>query len=176
MPELVAPNLKYKDSFIEAVKEYQAEGLSNYIGISPDDLSNKFEQYLLDIKDAATGNNLPVGYVPHSVWWLVENDTYLGRVDIRHQLNDFLKNEGGHIGYDIRPTQRGKGYGKLILKLGLDKAKELGFSKILITCDINNVRSKKVIEANGGKLEDIRSTRPGQPDKARYWIQTSGKN
>lgn len=173
MPELVTPDLKYKQSFIEAVKEYQAEGLSNYLGISPDELSQKFDHYLLNIKDSASGKNLPSGYVPHSVWWLVEDDLYLGRLDIRHQLNDFLRTEGGHIGYDIRPTQRGKGYGKLILKLGLEKAKELGFSKILITCDISNTPSKKIIEANGGKLEDIRPTRPGQPDKARFWIQVA---
>lgn len=175
MPELVSPDLKYKDSFIEAVKEYQAEGLSNYLDIAPAELSANFEAYLQDIKDSASGSNLPPGYVPHSVWWLVENERYLGRLDIRHQLNDFLRNEGGHIGYDIRPSERRKGYGKLILKLGLEKARALGFSKILITCDINNQPSRKIIEANGGKLEDVRATRPGQPDKARFWIDTSDK-
>jgi predicted acetyltransferase len=171
MPELVKPHFKYKDSFIEAVREYQAEGLPNYLGMSADKLDDDFDNFLDDISDATTGTNLPVGYVPHSVWWLVEGNEYLGRVDIRHQLNEYLRNEGGQIGYDIRPTQRGMGYGKLILKLGLKKAKELGFTKILITCDITNLPSKKVIEANGGILEDVRPTRPGQPDKARFWIE-----
>lgn len=77
---------------------------------------------------------------------------------------------GGHIGYDIRPSQRKKGYGKAILRLVLPLAKELGINKVLITCDVTNIASKKIIKANGGDLEDTIPDSNGLPDKHRFWI------
>src|SRR6185369_17475990 len=106
MPQLVLPDLKYKDSYLEAVKEYQAEDLPNYRGLDPEKLQNDFPGYLEQLQRESRGEGLPADYVPHTVFWLVEGDQYLGRLDIRHILNDFLHQQAGHIGYDVRPTQR----------------------------------------------------------------------
>lgn len=72
---------------------------------------------------------------------------------------------GGHIGYGIRPSERGKGYGKQQLALALLEAKKLALSPVLITCDMDNAASRAVILANGGVLEDVRA------GKERYWIE-----
>jgi len=101
----------------------------------------------------------------------VEGDEYIGRLDIRHHLTEHLRQIGGHIGYGIRPSKRRQGYGRLILKLGLEKAKEMGIEKVLVTCDVTNVGSRKIIEANGGVMENEIQV-DGSPDKARFWIQS----
>lgn len=172
-PFLSLPNLRYQSSFLQALAEYQAEGLPYYSKLNKAELESDFAGYVTGLQAESRGENLPAGRVPHTIFWLVKDDDYLGRVDIRHDLNEYLSTEGGHLGYDIRPSQRGKGYGKLILELGLQKAKELGLPKILITCDIDNLPSKKIIEANGGVLEKIAPVGAGKTDKAFYWIKTT---
>jgi len=174
--ELVTPSEKYKDSFIAGVKEYQGETPLNsrheyYRAIDVSDMKDNFDAYLKRLSDAEIGVGLPSGHVPQTDFWLVDNDQYIGRVSIRHTLTDHLLNIGGHIGYDIRPSQRHKGYGTKILELALPKAKELGIDKLLLTCDETNIPSRKIIEANGGVFEDKRPNPHGGSDKLRYWIQ-----
>jgi predicted acetyltransferase len=77
---------------------------------------------------------------------------------------------GGHIGYEIRPTQRKRGYGKLILRLALQEARALGIDRALLTCDCTNAASRRIIEANGGMLEDELQQGDGKPSKLRFWI------
>lgn len=153
-PQLQLPSAKYKDSFLAAIKEYQAEDLPNYRNLPLEEMKADFEGYVEKIRSEANGKNLPAGYVPHTVFWLVDGDKYLGRLDIRHELTQYLETAGGHIGYDIRSSERRKGYGKLILELGLEKARQLGLKEIVITCDLDNVGSRKIIEANGGQYID----------------------
>ncbi len=175
MPELVLPDVKYKKSFLTALREYKgdirnANRLKSYSLLEADDLSINFEKFVLNLENESKGINLPDGFVPHTVYWLVEGDEFLGRADIRHELNDFLLKEGGHIGYDIRPSKRGKGYGKLILKLAIEKAHELGLTAILVTCDASNIASDNIIRSNGGALEDQYQVPDGEM-KNRYWIK-----
>ncbi len=115
--------------------------------------------------------NLPEGRVAASEFWLIDKDEFIGRVSVRHMLNDCLFKIGGHIGYYIRISKRKKGYGKAILKLALQKAKQLGILKVLVTCDVGNTASQKVIEANCGVLENIVETGENSPKKRRYWIK-----
>lgn len=164
MAALQLPSSRYKVSFLQAVREYQAEGLPQYVSLNVADLENNFVQYVQNLLSEARGENLPPGYVPHTVFWLVEGNEFLGRVDIRHELNDTLHQVGGHIGYDIRPTQRRRGFGNLALELGIKKAKELGIDTLLVTCDVGNLGSNKIIRKNGGQLEDVRD------GTNRYWI------
>lgn len=170
MPELALPDQRFRDSFLEALREYHAEKLATYDQLDEVWLEEDFDKYIEQLQRESRGENLPPGYEPHTVFWLVEGDEYLGRLDIRHQLNTWLKTIGGHIGYDIRPSARGKGYGKLILQLGLAKAKELGLGEVLVTCDVTNVPSNHVIKANGGVFEGTQPVGDGKPDKNRYWI------
>jgi predicted acetyltransferase len=119
-----------------------------------------------------TGKRLPADWVPASTFFLLGDGIFLGRVSIRHQLNDFLKTYGGHIGYYIRADERGKGYGSEILRLALDEARRLGLARVLVTCDDEgNPASARIIEKNGGILAD-KVQNEGQPCLTRrYWIE-----
>lgn len=165
MAELVKPSPKYKDSFIEAV----AEGSERDTGFKATE--EFFSEYLEAVEKFSKGVDLPTGYVPATDYWLIEDETYIGRVSVRHSLTEALRLIGGHIGYTIRPSKRRMGFGTLILKLVLPRAKELGLAKVLVTCDEANIGSRKIIEKNGGVLED-RFEIPGQEvAKLRFWIQ-----
>jgi predicted acetyltransferase len=171
--KLVFPSKKYKNSFLQALSEYQSEKANDRLDIftlSSDVLQNDFDGYVKRLENEAQGNDLPPGYVSHTTYWLVDNNEFIGRVDIRHTLTKHLLREGGHIGYDIRPSKRNHGYGKKILALALPKAKSFGIKNVLVTCDETNVASKKIIEANGGILENKISVGKGRPKKLRYWF------
>lgn len=171
--QLLLPSIHYKDSFLEAVSEYKPTETEDRLEVSAQRVENiekNFEAYLATLRAEVKGANLPAGFVPQTTFWLVDGNTFIGRISIRHQLNEQLRKVGGHIGYAIRPSKRQMGYGKKILELALPKAKELGITKALVTCNETNIGSRKIIEANGGVLEDITNMGEGNPRKLRYWI------
>lgn len=168
MLRLVKPSIKYKNSFLRAISEFQKEGLNG--DIKSKQSAKEFADFARGLRDQEKGINLPKGYVPASVYWLVDNEKFIGRISIRHKLTKFLRQEGGHIGYEIRPSARKKGYGKKMLALALQKAKGLGIKKFLITCDECNIGSKKIIESNGGIFENKKKAKSGKM-KLRYWIK-----
>ncbi|KIL39454.1 GCN5 family acetyltransferase [Gordoniibacillus kamchatkensis] len=111
------------------------------------------------------GDDLAPHLVPQTVYWLYVGGLPVGYGKLRHRLNDKLRLEGGHIGYVIRPTERQKGYGKLLLQELVKEAKHLGLSDVLLTCNEDNTASRRIIEGCGGRLEDV------MDGKCRYWIQ-----
>lgn len=115
---------------------------------------------LFDREQGSAGSLHPEGQVQ-------VRDEYLGRISIRHRLTAYLREIGGHIGYDIRPSARQHGHATAMLAAALPVARSLGIDPALLTCDDDNIASRKVIEANGGTLEDHRH------GKARYWVSTS---
>lgn len=129
----------------------------------------------------ACGTAFPVGaqwpeprYVKRSLFWLLRQDGKLiGVGEIRHRLTPFLRYEGGHIGYLIRPSQRRNGYGTLMLKLLIERAQEIGLERVLVTCDADNEASRRIIKRNGGWLENCVLSRRGNR-KLRYWICCDG--
>ncbi len=99
-----------------------------------------------------------------------ENKKLLGAISIRHYLNEQLLRLSGHIGYGIRPTERRKGYATAMLKLALEKCKDMGIKQVLITCDKNNIASAKTIISNNGILENELIEEDGNIIQ-RYWIE-----
>jgi predicted acetyltransferase len=109
----------------------------------------------------------PAWMVPSTTLWWVDGTDYLGRISIRHRLTPTLLEWGGHIGYDVRPSARRRGYATAMLAAARPVAARLGIDPALVTCDPDNTGSRKVIEANGGVLEDQRA------GKLRFWVPTS---
>ncbi len=167
--DLVSPSALYRDSYLAATRELDMMSTHRHFDIAL--AESDFEAFVRGLRERAEGKNLYPGYVPETIFWLVEGKEYIGRISIRHRLNERLLAIGGHIGYDIRPSMRRKGYGKKILELGLMKAKELGIHNVLLTCDVTNIPSRKIIETNGGVLEDEVTNPDGGPDKSRFWIR-----
>ncbi len=165
-PRLIRPHRRFQASYIQGVWEYIRENRT--VSWHPEILRQRFGEYLRVLQQAET--DPLAGLVPATRFWLISHDNrYLGDVDVRHQLNQALGRFGGHIGYKIRPSERRKGYGKLICKLGIDEARKLGIGDILITCDDDNIGSCKIIEANGGQLQDKIDNNRAVLTR-RYWI------
>jgi len=153
------------------VQEYNNLRLDNGI-VCFKDATEDFEGFVKKFNDYTKGKNLPEGWVPASHFWLVNKDNLIiGSSGFLHKLTPYFRKYRGHIGYFIRPSQRQKGYGKLILALTLEKAKQFGLQRVLVNCYEDNIASKKIIEANGGVLEDIIMDENRKVPKRRYWIE-----
>ena len=166
---LVKPDLSYADEIIKYKEESLAESpiINGSAGL---DRFSSIEIWFEELKKRSCEDTVPKGLVPSSTYLAVrEKDNYIvGMIDIRHYLNEYLTQVGGHIGYGVRKTERNKGYAKQMLKLALEKCKELKIKKVLITCDEDNIASEKVILSVNAKLEDIRNV-DGE-NKKRFWI------
>ena len=166
---LVKPDLSYADEIIKYKEESLAESpiINGSAGL---DRFSSIEIWFEELKKRSCEDTVPKGLVPSSTYLGVrEKDNYIvGMIDIRHYLNEYLTQVGGNIGYGVRKTERNKGYAKQMLKLALEKCKELKIKRVLITCDEDNIASEKVILSANAKLEDIRNV-DGE-NKKRFWI------
>ncbi|MFZ3073537.1 MAG: GNAT family N-acetyltransferase [Minisyncoccales bacterium] len=167
--KLVKPTKKYGAGWKRAVEELKNDSESiklwEVLG-DPDDLD-------LIIKTArlhSQGKNLPSGWMPYDIYWLVEGEEVIGIVSIRHKLNADLELRGGHIGAEIVPSERGKGYGSKMRELVLPKLKKLGIKKVLMTSFDDNIASYRIIEKHGGKLENKIKAEGENDVTRRYWI------
>jgi predicted acetyltransferase len=129
-----------------------------------------FDTYLRALDDHRAGRNLPERFVPATFLIADVAGDLVGRVSIRHELTDFLLRQGGHIGYAVLPGHRRRGYATEMLRQSVIIARSLGIERVLVTCDDDNAGSAAVIEANGGRLENVVATGAGHPPKRRYWI------
>jgi predicted acetyltransferase len=129
-----------------------------------------YDEWLLKINNDLTKEELEKGRVPAIQYFGMLDDKIIGTIQIRCELNDYLFNFGGHIGYSIRPSERRKGYADKMLKLALEKCKEMKIFKVLITCDKNNIGSAKTIIKNGGILENEYFNESENEITQRYWI------
>ena len=163
---LIEPTEELRAEFLAMAGEYYSAGEDRFKSALED-----FTAYIRGILDGARGVNLPPGRVPSTTFWLASGGRLIGRSSIRHRLTPELEYEGGHIGYDVRPSERRKGYGTLILRLTLREARELGLKRALLTCDTDNVGSAKIIEKNGGKLQDEAVSKRSGKLISRYWIE-----
>ena len=169
--ELIRLTKAYEQQLGEMIDEWKADQELNHTNRSPWAIFKNdyhdFDHYLANLElTTATEDR-----VPDSVFFLLdtERNRLLGAVNIRHYLNDALLREGGHIGDGIRPSERRKGYATEMVRLALIECKKLGISRVLMTCDRDNVGSAKSIIKNGGVLENEFLNADGQIEQ-RYWI------
>ena len=153
-----------KEDILEMMAEFEREQSAHDGGFwNPDNFV--YEEWLEENLQAEAGLNIPENWVPAIQLVSFDEAGYaLGFLNLRLRLNDYLLEKGGHIGYSIRPSERGKGYAKESLRQGLQVAKDKNIHRALVTCSIKNPASRAVILANGGQLEDIRH------ETERYWI------
>ncbi len=168
MAFLTEPAERYQASYLEALQEFQAEG--RHLEPSLEEIAADFARFVQHLRELADRTKLKPGWVPGSDFWLIDGSDYIGRLSLRHELNEQLLQMGGHIGYEIRPSRRRQGYGKLILKYGLEQAKAFGLERVLLTCDEDNLGSRKIIESQGGKLENIIEVERWPVPVCCYWI------
>lgn len=162
---------EHHSALIDLANDFYAAGEQRYREVTPEMTWEEFTALLRRLEAGAHEGSLEPGRVPQSVYWLVRNgNELLGSSHLRHRLTPMLEHEGGHIGYVIRPSERGKGYATLLLALTLEKAREMDLPGVLVTCDDDNISSARVIEKNGGQLlNKVVSKISGKPVR-RYWI------
>ena len=175
--ELVLPNRRYLPSVREAIAEYkrtpskfEINAVSKMIAAA----DNDFADYFTATENDRQGIGLTPGYVAHTVFWLVDGDRYIGTFNLRHELTPMLEQVGGHIAYQIRPSEQRKGYVSAGLKLCLEKARERGLDKVLITCEEENIGSYAVmhnamIENSGCEIAPV--LKNGVKNR-RVWVYT----
>ena len=184
---LTTPSERYRESFLQGAAEFSTEGRLDstyavFLGYNLRTLERRFSAFVSDLATLADHSGRSgAGYVDR-VLWLIDQGEYIGQISIRPELyTPYLITYGGHIGYSIRPSRRRLGYGKRILALSLEASRDMGLRKILVTCDSDNIASRKIIEANGGRFEtamkmDARAFRAQgreqhpEVEKLRYWI------
>jgi predicted acetyltransferase len=180
---LVAPATRVRESFLASLAEDHQEDRHRELDQALLAAPGEFDRYVAALRDDAKSPGVlaryvwslrgkeppyqPGGYVPQTILWWTEGDEYLGRLSIRHRLTVHLLYEGGHIGYEVRPSERGRGHATAMLAAALPLAAALGVEKALIDCDPANVASRRVIEKNGGVLDGE------YDDELYYWVPTS---
>ena len=167
MIELVRPKEELVKSYMEFVQARKRVGEDIWEEITQ--LDETPEQFIERLNKFETHPR--EDRVPETFYWALLDNIIVGRVSLRHELNDNLKNYGGHIGYEVHPDYRGKGIATMMLKLVLQssKAKEIG--KLLLTCDPNNQGSVKTITRNEGILEKTQFVENWERETSYYWIE-----
>lgn len=176
MTNLVGPDVRLHTSWAETITEFGSETIHGsgvwHGGGGPLDLTKAgceaFVAMLLPYADPAT--ELPDDRVHCDYYWITagkgDDEEVVGFLALRHRLTAWLLEEGGHIGYSVRPSRRGEGHAGRALGLAVRRSAELGLDRVLLTCDDDNGASARTIERNGGVYEDTRN------GKRRYWIAT----
>ena len=167
---LTLPDIKDKDEYYSYREEFR-ESHSSMDGCGSLSRIEDIESWIEKENGMWNGENLEKGFVPSTTLVAKRriDGQIVGMVNILHKLNEHLMNYGGNIGYSVRPSERRKGYGSLILKLSLSYCRALNMEKALVTCNEENQGSRKIIEKNGGKYEN--TVKNGDILTQRYWIK-----
>lgn len=169
MLRLVDPFVGAKDSYRSLVAEIVAAG-EEPVPYTLGYPHENFAALVARLLGEARGIGIAPGWVPNSTFWLMEGDHVVGASSLRHRLTPKLRISGGHIGYGIRPSARGRGLGTAILGLTLERAARIGIDSALVTCADTNAASAAVIVANGGELEAREFNAERGEVMRRYWV------
>jgi len=174
--ELMEPNSNYADdiwAFRQEILECDAENEDQFAGCMSLDVSKSAEEWIkiCELRKSEETCGGTGTAVPSHMYLAVRmsDNRIVGVIDLRHHINHpILGTWGGHCGYSVRPSERGKGYAKEMLRLNIQNAKALGIPKLLITCDVSNEASERTILSNGGVYE--KTIEVDGSKMKRYWI------
>ena len=169
---MVFPTLEYKQKAIEFIDEFRDTEINGSGSLDSMLKAATYEDWLRKVIADIDVANIEPGRVPALTYFYVreEDGREVGMTNIRLRLNDFLRTQGGHIGYCIRPSERRKGYATSMLKEALRVCGTMGIDKVIVTCDTVNIASSKTIQNNGGVLDAKFYSDAFETDIQRYII------
>ena len=155
--------------------DFDAHDLSNAEFYAP--ARRDFGAYVQSLKDEEAGVNLPEGFVPCTHRWLMSSTgEIVGVTRVRHNIDTpFLAEHGGHIGYDVAPSKRRRGYGHLAMAVGLREARVAGLDRVLLFASEDNAPSRATIERAGGTLESTSYSEFWKERLCKYWVTVSAE-
>lgn len=142
------PHVRRLDSYRDPVREAGEPLVPFVLGFPSED----FDDFLSQLRAVSQGKGLPPGFVADTTYWLVDGDTVVAVSNLRHELTEGLRREGGHIGYGVRPSARRRGHASRILRETLMRAAERGITDVVLTYAKNNTGSVRKIVRAGGVL------------------------
>ena len=175
MPDLIAPTVRLRRSFLEGIAEFRADTAyppSWFVeNVDPEALTGDeaaFERYAERVRSETQEETARANkWVPTTTLWWASGEEFLGRLAIRHRLTAELWADGGHIGYDVRPGARRRGHATAMLAAALPIAAGLGIEEALLTVRESNIGSRSAVERNGGRHVDTLG------EMRRYWVPTT---
>lgn len=169
---LIKPSKAFELAAIDYRREHIACGEDHLHGSSLFDSYDSYDAWLEHLDRVSRAETVPEDWVVSSTFFALRkgDNRIIGMLDIRHELNDFLRNYGGHIGYGVRPSERGKGYATQILQIALDYCHDLGLKRVMLACNKDNIASRKTILKCGGVLEREFTHTDGQ-DVLVFWVE-----
>lgn len=170
--KLIRPDSLYRQSFIEALREYHAEGRRLYNRI--DQIESDFTAFVDALRAERGYPHQPyqdwVEPVPETVLWMVKDDEYIGTVDIRHRINWHLEKWGGHMHFIVRPSMRGKGFGRKMVIKAQPFANYIGIDRALLTVAPDNEPALKIITQAGAEAAGESPATDRFPHRLLYWL------
>lgn len=170
---LAAPSAEYEKeakAYIEEFIQY-GSGLNGTAALDKFLKKGGYREWLDYVQNNMDRTEKVPGRVNEATFFCLKSNRMIGMVNIRFGLNAYLFHEGGHVGYSVRPTERGKGYATEILQDALDFCRFIGLNRVLVTSGEDNMASRRVIEKCGGKLEDVVVSEHDGSRVCRYWIE-----
>lgn len=156
--EFVKPNATYLDEYLAACKESHDNNITEWMPVELGNFDSWKEQalHLYDVLES--GDGLPAGIPRMITYWCIEHNKFVGEVQIRPYLSVYEAKAIGHIGYAVRYSMWGQGFGTKLLQFAIDKLHEYKVTPIYIACHIDNIRSNRVIPKVGFEFVEVRST------------------
>ena len=168
--QLVAPDESLREAFWDMLREYRLAESDQFQDVDAEARA-EFPALVRRLRDAGEGKLRPEGY-REQTWWLVRDGRRIvGTIRLRLDMPRYLRREQGDIGYDVRPSERGRHYATFMLRKVLDVARGEGLTRVMLVCAKDNLASAKVIRNNGGKLDSEFLYGGRGPLLQRYWIE-----
>lgn len=168
----IQPTKEYKNQIMNYKKAFQAsrEVLHGSASLRNEE---KFEDWFEQVKSSEDRKLLPEGFVPYTQFIGVRktDNKVVAMANVRHELNEWLIEVGGHVGYSVHPEERQKGYAKYMLAESLKFLKTINVTRALVTCDEDNIGSKRTILSQGGQFESVGVDPNDGKQLDRYWIE-----
>ncbi len=170
--KLEKPSIEHKESYIIALREFQDEGRYTFLNIH--EVEENFEDFINKINNGKKNLHKPyadwVEPVAETVLWLTKDNEFIGTLNIRHRLNWHLEKWGGHLNFIIRPSMRGKGFGKKLLQKAVPYISYLGIDRALITIPPSDKTANEIVKFCGAVLDDTLAATDKFPERNRYWL------